>query len=198
MTREEALKRLDEIESLSPDPTIDAGAYGIMSELAHPTDGLSLLVERYGGSPSANIVGYLALVLADKSQASTLETAPLTFEFAAKLKRSDYDGALISILGAMQRQLGFGAGWGGSPHPPSSFFTFLQHCLNYSGRNHFLIQSGAVEVISVLCWGRLLGAAFDEEQIGWLKTKIDQLSKIDNDLLKDSITEFEQCLSEEK
>jgi hypothetical protein len=110
MNQTEAISRLDEIERLDPDPTFDVGALEIMETLAEKPEGLRLLVERYSASPSANIAVYLALVLGKKSAYSTPETAPLVFECAARLKRKDEDGALVSILGAMQSQIGFGPG----------------------------------------------------------------------------------------
>jgi hypothetical protein len=195
MNQTEALSRLDEIERLDPDPTIDAGALEIIQELGATPEGLRLLVESYSGSPSANLVGYLALVLGEISNHSTPETAPLVFEFVARLRRNDYPEALISSLGAMQRQIGFGAGWGGTPRAPSSLFGFLQHCLNYTGRHNDLVQFGAVELIGIVCWGDLLSTAFEIDQLDWIQQRLDELSHTDDTLLSDSISEFRECLA---
>jgi hypothetical protein len=198
MTQEEVIRLLDEIESRDPDPSFDAGAFDLMSELAQTVDGLRLLVERYSGSPSANIAGSLALLLAEIADKSTTETAPLIFEFVARLRRSDHAGALGCSLTAMRNQIGFGAGWGDTPRPPASLFPFLKHCLNYSGRAPVFVQSGAVDVITGICWCGLLNSAFKSDELKWILERINQLSETDNDFLRDYIVEFEQCLSEKK
>ncbi|HMG75184.1 MAG TPA: hypothetical protein VK582_16915 [Pyrinomonadaceae bacterium] len=46
MNQTEAISRLDEIEQLDPDPTIDVGALEIMETLAEKPEGLRLLVEQ--------------------------------------------------------------------------------------------------------------------------------------------------------
>ena len=71
MNKPEAIRRLDEIEQLDPDPTFDVGALEIMESLGEKPEGLRLLVERYSSSPSANMVTFLALVLGEKSSKST-------------------------------------------------------------------------------------------------------------------------------
>jgi hypothetical protein len=63
MNDTEALRELDKIEQLDPDPTIDAGALELMERIGETPEGLRVLVDRYSSSPSANIVGYLALML---------------------------------------------------------------------------------------------------------------------------------------
>jgi hypothetical protein len=78
MNEREAIKRLDEIEQLDPDPTFDVGALEIMETLAERPEGLRLLVERYSASPSANIAVYLALVLG-KNRATAQPKLPLSF-----------------------------------------------------------------------------------------------------------------------
>lgn len=194
MTEEDALTRLDEIERLAPDPTTDAGAHAVMSELAQTPGGLRLLVERYAGSPSTNIAGYLAIVLAENSGKGRADAAPLIFEFASRLRRRDYEGALVSTLSAIQRELAFGRGWGDSPRPPAALFDFIQHCLNYSGPHHSMVQSGAVGVLTDVCLSDLLGRAFEPEQLEWIKDKVQQLSETADDMLGDSIAEFMRCV----
>lgn len=97
MNKSEALRRLNEIEQVDPDPTLDVGALEAMELVADNTEGLHLLVHRYSRSSSANIAGYLALLLSLKSSSITPESAPLVFEFADKLKRKDHDAALMKI-----------------------------------------------------------------------------------------------------
>ena len=162
MNQTEALRRLDEIEKLDPDPTFDVGALEILESLGEKPEGLRLLVERYSGSPSANIAVYLALVLSKKSSYSTAETASLVFEFAARLRRNDQDGALISSLGAMQSQIGFGPGWGNTLRPPAPLFPFVKHCLNFSAKHNALVHFAAIELITVICWGDLLNTVFSD------------------------------------
>jgi hypothetical protein len=134
----EAKQRKDKIEQLDPDPTFDVGALQIMEELAETPTGLRWLVEHYSTSPSANIVGYLALVLAKRSAHSSDETAPLVFRFADELRCRDYEGALVSALGAMNNQIVFGAGWGTSNYPPYPLFRFVEDCLEFGA--------------SITCW----------------------------------------------
>lgn len=195
MKKSDALKRLNAIEQLGPDPTFDVGALEAMELVADNTEGLQLLVQRYSGSSSANVAGYLALLLSLKSSSSTPETAPLVFEFADKLKRNDYDGALMSTLNAMTNQIGFGPGWGDAPAPPSSLFPFLQHCLNYDGRRRALVHYAAVELVTTICALNLLSTTFNRDQIEWLTNRIDELSSTDDVLLGDAIAVFKQCLS---
>lgn len=193
MNQTDALQRLDEIQELDPDPTIDIGALRIMEELAGTPSGLHLLVVRYGSSPSAHIAGFLALVLAKQADHSTPETASEIFDFVGRLNRKDYDGALVSSLTAMQKQIGFGASWGNSPHPPSSLFPFLKHCLSYTGQHHHFVQWGAVELITVICCRYALSTVFEIEEIKWMRERIDELDSTDNTLLATAIVEFREC-----
>jgi hypothetical protein len=196
MNQTDAITRLDEIEQLDPDPTFDVGALEIMEMLAERPEGLRLLVERYSSSPSANIAGCLALVLGKKSTQGTPETAPLVFEFAAKLKRNDHDGALMSSLNAMQNQIGFGAGWGDTLGAPSSLFPFLKHCLNFSGKRRVLVHFAAIELLTTICWGHLLTTVFSELEIQWILKRIDELGNTDEVLVVDAITELRTCLND--
>jgi hypothetical protein len=195
MNQTEAFRRLDEIEKLDPDPTFDAGALEVMESLGEKPEGLRLLVERYSGSASANIAVYLALVLGKKSSHSTPETAPLVFEFAAKLRRNDQDGALVSSLSAMQSQIGFGSGWGETPHPPFALFPFLKHCLDYSGKHNALVHFSAIELITTICWGHLLNTAFEPNQIEWIQKRVDEIANTDDVLVIDAIAELRTCLN---
>jgi hypothetical protein len=194
MTQTEALERLNEIEQLDPDPNFDIGALDIMEVLAENPKGLRLLVDRYSASPAANIAVYLALVISKKSSQSTPETAPLVFECAAKLKRKDQDGALVSILSAMQNQIGFGPGWGDTSRPPASLFPFVKHCMNYSGRRHELVHFGAIELVTTICLGKLLTTVFSDTEIEWIQNRIDELANTDDVLITDAIAEFRNCL----
>ncbi len=194
MNQTEALRRLDEIEQLDPDPTITTGTLEIMETLAEKPEGLRLLVERYSSSPSANRVTFLALVLGEKSSYSTPETAPLVFECAARLRRKDQDGALVSILSAMQSQIGFGAGWGDTPRPPVPLFPFVEHCLNFSAKHNALVHFAAIELITVICWGHLLTTVFSDLEINWIQKRIDELANTDDVLVMDAITELRNCL----
>jgi len=182
------------IERLDPDPTFDVGVLDIMETLSEKPEGLRLLVERYSGSSSANIAGYMALVLGKKSAYTTRETAPLVFECAARLKRKDQDGALVSILGAMQSQIGFGPGWGDTPRPPVPLFPFVKHCLNFSAKRHALVHFAAIELVTVICWGHLLNTVFEPDQIEWIQKRVDELANTDDVLVIDAITELRNCL----
>jgi hypothetical protein len=193
MNDTEALRELDKIEQLDPDPTIDAGALELMERIGETPDGLRVLVDRYSSSPSANIVGYLALMLSLKSSYASMATATLAFECAAKLEGSDNDEALLSVINAMTNQIAFGRGWGNSPSPPASFFPFLQHRLSFSGRLKVLVQFGAIELITTICYRGVLQTALTAEQIKWIRTKLEGLSVTDDTLLKDAIEEFEEC-----
>lgn len=195
MNKTEALRRLNEIEELDPDPTIDVGALEAMELIADNTEDLRLLVHRYSGSRSANIAGYLALLLSLRSSSITSETAQIVFEFAEKLKRNDYDAALMSTLNAMMNQIGFGPGWGNAPAPPPCLFPFLQHCLNYNGRRRALVHVAAVELLTTICAVNLITTTFKRDQIEWLANRIEELSSTDDVLLGDAIAEFKQCLS---
>lgn len=195
MNQNEAIKRLDEIEQLDPDPTIDAGALEIMETLAEKPESFRLLVERYSGSPSANIAGYLALVLGKQSGHSRPETASLVFEFAAKLKRKDYPEALISSLSAMQNQIGFGPGWGTTARPPTPLFPFVEHCLNFSAKHNALVHFAVIELITVICWGHLLTTVFSNLEIEWIQKKVDELANTDDVLVIDAIAELRNCLN---
>lgn len=196
MNQTEALRRLDEIEQLDPDPTFDIGALEIMESLGEKPEGLRLLVERYSGSPSANIAVYLALALSKKSSHSTPETAPIVFEFAGRLRRDDQDGALVSILGAMQSQIGFGPGWGAAPRPPAPLFPFVKHCLNFSAKHSALVHFATIELITVICWGHLLNTVFKLDEIEWIQKRVDEIANTDDVLVIDAITELRNCLND--
>ena len=199
MMQQEALNRLDEIEQLAPDPTVDAGALAIMRHLAQTPGGLRLLVDRYSISPSLNIIGYLSFVLAEHAEKATSESALLIFDFVERLRQDNYSEALISSLTAIQRQIHSGTAWGNSSKPPPpSLYAFLQHCLNFSGRLYILVQSGAIELLTQLCEKQLLNVAFKPDQIKWVKERVNQLSKANNELLGESIAELHQCLDEDK
>lgn len=194
MKKSDPLRRLNEIEQLDPDPILDVGALEAMELVADNTEGLQLLVHRYSGSSSANVAGYLALLLSLKSSSITPETAPLVFEFADKHRRNDYDGALMSTVNAMTNQIGFGPGCGDAPAPPASLFPFLQHCLNYDGRRRALVHYAAVELLTTICAVNLLSTTFNRDQVGWLTNRIDELSSTDDVLLFEAIAAFKQCL----
>jgi hypothetical protein len=189
----EAKRRLDEIEQMGADPTVDAGALQIMEELAETSTGLRWLVEHYSKSPSANIVGYLALVLGKRSSHSTDATAPLVFRFADELQRRDYEAALVSALGAMNNQISFGAGWGASRHPPYPLFRFVKHCLEFAGKHHVLVQFAAVDLLTTICLRCLLTTAFDRTELEWISSRVQELSQTDEILLGDQIQEFRKC-----
>jgi hypothetical protein len=55
MNETEALRRLDEIEQLDPDASLDVGAFKIMEVVGEDPKGLRLLVDRYSSSPSVNL-----------------------------------------------------------------------------------------------------------------------------------------------
>lgn len=184
---------MDEIEQLDPDPTFDVGALELIETLAEKPEGLRLLVDRYATSPSANIAVYLALVFGKKSSASTPDIAPLVFEFADRLRCNDQDGALVSILSAMQSQIGFGAGWGSTPRPPVPLFPFVNHCLNFSAKRHALVHFAAIELITVICWGHLLNTVFERNEIEWIRKRIDEIANTDDVLVVDAITERRNC-----
>jgi hypothetical protein len=194
MTIEEALKHLDEIEQIAPDPTVDTGALGLMNRVAQDPDGLRLLVARYSGSPSTNIGGYLAITLAEHSGHLSLKDATLIFQFIAGLKRRDYDGILVSSLTAVQKQIAFGAGIGDVAQHAPTLFNFLQYCLDYSGPQAFTVHYAAIELVNLLCWRHLLPEVCAPEQVQWLIVKFRQLSNTGHELLVDGVKEFEQCL----
>jgi hypothetical protein len=196
MDQTEAIRRLDEIEELDPDPAVDVGTLEIMEAVGEKPEGLRLLVERYSASPSANIAVYLALVFGKKSSSSTLETAPLVFEFADRLRRKDQDAALGSILSAMQNQIGFGPGWGNTPRPPASLFPFVRDCLNFSAKRSSLVHFGAIELITTICCGNLLTTVFSDLEMQWIQKRIDELASTDAVLVIDAIAELRNCLSD--
>jgi hypothetical protein len=51
MNETEALRRLDEIEQLDPDASLDVGAFKIMEVVGEDPKGLRLLVDRYRVHP---------------------------------------------------------------------------------------------------------------------------------------------------
>lgn len=197
MNQTEVLRELNKIEQLDPDPTIDAGALELLERIGETPEGLRLLVERYSDSPSANIVTYLALMLSRKSSYATTATASLAFECAAKLDGTYNDGALLSLSNAMKNQIAFGPGWGDSLYPPNPLFPFVAHCLNFRGQRDVLVQFGAVELVTAMCWRGVLQRALTAEQIEWISTKVEALSVIDNSLLNDAVEEFRECISKE-
>lgn len=197
MNQAEALKRLDEIERRDPDPTFDRDGVGkIMETLGATPEGLRLLVDRYAASPSANIVAQLALLLSLKSGHCTVETAPVVFEFASKLQRSDLESVLMSTLNAMKNQIGFGPGWGESPDAPKVLFPFLANCLTFKGRLDDLVHYAAVELVTSICWCGTLETTFTKDQFEWIRQRVVELSDTDNELLRDEIKQFNECLSE--
>ena len=197
MNETEALRRLDEIEQLDPDASLDVGAFKIMEVVGKDPKGLRLLIERYSSSPSANLTCYLALLLSLKSGHAIPEIAPLAFEFAGNLKRKDCDGPLISTLNAMKNQLVFGPGWGNTPRPPGPLFPFLEHCLNYDGKHSILVQFAAVELVTVICERKLVAAAFKPNEWNWIESRANELSNTDDDLLGGALEEFRDCVKKE-
>lgn len=193
MNHAEALSRLDEIELLDPDPSVDIGTLGIMAELSQTDTGLHLLIDRYADSSSAHIVGFLAFTIAERSKHSTPEMAPLVFEFVGKLKRDDYEAVLLNSLSAMDRQFSFGAGWGESSQAPACLFPFIEHCMSFSGKLNVLVRYAALELVTAICWRGVLRSAFTAEQIEWIGTRVKDLSQTDNELLVGASKEFWEC-----
>ncbi len=193
MKQDERLKRLDEIEIASPDPTSDAGAIELMEDVAATPEGLRLLVDRYSSSPSAYIVGSLALVLGKSASSCSHEAAALVFRFIEKLRRKDYAGALISSLSAIEVQISFGCGWGPSLQPPPVLSIFLMHCLEYSGRYSILVQDGALSLLATICEKGLLDVALPKETRPVFRKRIGQLAALDNELLNTDIPRLVRC-----
>jgi hypothetical protein len=65
--------------------------------------------------------------------------------------------------------------------------------LSFSGRLKVLVQFGAIELITTMCYRGVLQTALTAEQIKWIRTKLEGLSVTDDTLLKDAIEEFEEC-----
>lgn len=196
MKQDEHLKRLDEIEMAALDPTADAGAIELMEDVAATPEGLRQLVDRYSSSPSAYIVGSLALVLSKSASSGSLEAAPLVFRFVEKLRRKDYAEALISSLSAIEIQISFGCGWGPTLQPPPVLSTFLLHCLRYSGRHSILVQDGALSLLATICEKGLLDVALPKETRPVFRNRIEELAALDNDLLNTDLPRLVSCLEE--
>ena len=195
MNEPEALRSLDEIERLDPDPTFDVRASQIMETVGENPQGLRLLVERYSGSLSVNIANSLAFTLNLQSSHSTSETAPLVFEFAANVKRYDSDGVLMNTLNAMKNQISFGPGWGNTLEPPRPLFPFLEHSLIFSGKQSTLVHYAAVELVTLICERELVAAVFKRDEWKWIEKRIDELSDTDYVLLQEALVEFRDCVT---
>ena len=193
MNETESLKRLDEIERLDPDPTLDVRASQIMEIVGETPQGLRILVERYSGSLSVNIANSLAFTLNLKSSQSTSETAPLVFEFAFGVKRHYNHGVLMNTLNAMKNQISFGPGWGNTPQPPRPIFPFLEHSLNFIGKHNTLVHFAAVELVTLICERELVTAVFKHNEWKWIEKRTHELSDTDDALLLDALSEFRDC-----
>jgi len=196
LKQDEHLKRLDEIEMASLDPTADAGAIQLMEDFAATPEGLRQLVDRYSSSPSAYIVGSLALVLGKSASSGSLEAAALVFRFVEKLRRKDYAEALISSLSAIEVQISFGCGWEPTLQPPPVLSTFLMHCLEYSGRHSILVQDGALSLLATICEKGLLDVALPKETRPVFRKRIEELAALDNDLLNADLPRLLSCFAE--
>lgn len=192
----EILERLDEIEKLNPDPTIDAGALELMESFVRVPDDLRVLVERYGESCSLNIIRYLALLLARKAETRTTEDSSLILRFIEKLRWKDDPETLGSCLAAIYLQLVVDDVWAASEQRGRTLYPFLSQCLNHSGRQSVLVRHGALQVLSKLYDKGLVERVFEPAQLATLREKLMELSSLHNDLLDSQLTNLREFLKQ--
>src|SRR5256885_11336075 len=84
--QDRALKRLDEIEGLNPDPSTghELEAFELMTLFATGPEELGILIERYGGSTTPIIAQSLASVVAGRAQESAPGMGPTVLRVIAE------------------------------------------------------------------------------------------------------------------
>jgi hypothetical protein len=173
------LKRLDEIEILQRNPNTDEEVVDLMESIISTPDGLRILIERYSHSSNPIMVRSLSFFLAKTASSPNQIIYSLIFIFIDRLRVNDDESTLINCLTAIQRQLISGLSWEKSLQSSSILFSFLMHCLNQS----ILVQRGVIVVLSCLYRMDPLMEVFDSDQIVLLRTSLEQLSSLHNEMI---------------
>jgi hypothetical protein len=173
------LKRLDEIEILQQNPNTDEEVVDLMESIVSTSDGLRILIERYSHSSNPIMVRSLSFFLAKAASSPKYIIYSLIFTFIDRLRVKNDESTLINCLTAIQRQLISRLLWEKSLQSSSILFPFLMHCLKQS----ILVQRGVIAVLSCLYRMDPLMEVFDPDQIVLLRTSLEQLSSLHNEMI---------------
>ncbi|BAZ31580.1 hypothetical protein NIES4074_40530 [Cylindrospermum sp. NIES-4074] len=135
------------------------------------TDGLILLVERYGNSQVPIFPRATSFLLAQQANHPDEDTTPLVYELINKLQCQDDWATQINCLTTLQRQTMFDLPWTSLSQAQSVLFPFVQYCLS----QHSTVVEGAVDVLQVLKEHGLIQEVFTETQIAAFRQRFREI-----------------------
>lgn len=189
-TEKDLWKYLDDIEKYDPDLSADTDVIEVMETIAVSPSGRSSLVERYSGSNSAYVAGYVwGTILsfthvdnrANSLDSQTIdEICGLTFVIADRIRWMAVEPeTLLSVFNAIRIQVWRGF-WNERKFPPT-LYAMLERCLRFGWMNEGKAQHMQIEVLSLLnmmCEKDIIESNFDEAQINWLRDEAHRLATL--------------------
>ncbi|AFZ26238.1 hypothetical protein Cylst_4133 [Cylindrospermum stagnale PCC 7417] len=135
------------------------------------TDGLILLVERYGNSQVPIFPRATSFLLAQQADHPDENTTPLVYELINKLQCQDDWATQINCLTILQCQTMFDLPWTSLSQAQSVLFPFVQYCLS----QHVTVVEGVVDALHQLNKRGLIQEVFTETQIAALRQRFREI-----------------------
>jgi hypothetical protein len=175
---------LDELERLDLDRDAWTDTFDVMEEISQELAGLRRLVERYSGSFSSYVFGYVAAAVSHFAREATSKVTPdtaaldeiieLTFKMLQDVRWLTAQPHTLGGLLSTIQMLIWSGGWNKNL-VPNTFAEILQRCLRFGWANEAgsdFIQRGAVEILIYMSKAKILSSSFDKEQIKWFQDEV--------------------------
>lgn len=183
------LKRLDEIERLSPDPFTgqELEALDLMREFAKGREELCALIERYGRSTTPIIAQSLSCLFTWKPLEPNYGLCDLVLVLIAKFRCWNQGEAVMNCLTVLHNWLHYCCVDKPLSEASRSLFPFLSSCLDYDLRLSVIIKGDALSLLSIITSRSLLDQLFTADEILWLRKKVGELRSTTGEQLREEL-----------